>query len=194
MCKYFRSVYAFKIFKDQCPVYIHDLFHPCFTHRYPKRDTFLLYTPCSNIESNISKGFNSLPFSLRHITSLQKGSISVLFSSSITVSIAFLNYITFLNLFSAFTLLLFFFLALYEKHFFSKNAIDANNPNSQLNLPNGTIYRDEQLFMSYQACDWKKKFKLTANLKKAYFSDIAQKKMAYIVRSTDFRLIRSNRP
>ena len=31
-------------------------------------------------------------------------------------------------------------------------------------------------FWSYQACDWKKKFKLTANIKKAYFSDIAQKK------------------
>ena len=33
----------------------------------------------------------------------------------------------------------------------------------------------------------KKKFELTANLKKAYFSDITQKKMVYIVRSTDFR-------
>ena len=70
LCKYFRSVYAFKIFNGQCPDYIHDLFQPCFTHRYPKRDTFLLYTPCGNIESNISKDFNSLPFSLRHITSL----------------------------------------------------------------------------------------------------------------------------
>ena len=28
----------------------------------------------------------------------------------------------------------------------------------------------------YQACDWKKILKLTAELKKAYFSDIAQKK------------------
>ena len=27
-----------------------------------------------------------------------------------------------------------------------------------------------------QACDWKKNLKLTANLKKAYFSDFAQKK------------------
>ena len=45
-------------------------FQPCFTHRYPKRNTFLLYTPCGNIESNISEDFNSLPFSSRHITSL----------------------------------------------------------------------------------------------------------------------------
>ena len=28
----------------------------------------------------------------------------------------------------------------------------------------------------FQACDWEKNFKLTANLKKAYFSDLAQKK------------------
>ena len=62
--------YAFKIFNDQCPDYIHDLFQPCFTHHYAKRDTFLLYTPCGNIESNIIQDFNSLPFSLRHITSL----------------------------------------------------------------------------------------------------------------------------
>ena len=125
MCKYFRSVCAFKIFQWSMSRPYSWCFQPCFTHRYPKIDTFLLYTPCSNIESNISKGFNSLPFSIRHITSLQKGSISVLFSSSITVSIAFLNYITFLNLFSAFTLLLFFFGSLW-KTFFQKNAIDAN--------------------------------------------------------------------
>ena len=31
-------------------------------------------------------------------------------------------------------------------------------------------------FLNFQACDWKKDLKLNANLKKAYFSDIAQKK------------------
>ena len=30
--------------------------------------------------------------------------------------------------------------------------------------------------VAYQACDWKKKLKLTANLKKAFFPDFAQKK------------------
>ena len=45
-----------------------------------------------------------------------KSSISVLFSSSITTSIVFLNNIKFPNLFSAFILLL-FFVALYEKIF-----------------------------------------------------------------------------
>ena len=39
-----------------------------------------------------------------------------------------------------------------------------------------------------QACDWKKILKLTAKLKKAYFSGIAQIKLAYIVSGTVFRL------
>ena len=39
-----------------------------------------------------------------------------------------------------------------------------------------------------------KKLKLTAKLKEANFSDIAQKKMAYIFRSTDFSLFLSKTP
>ena len=39
-----------------------------------------------------------------------------------------------------------------------------------------------------QACDWKKILKLTAKLKKAYFSGIAQITLAYMICGTVFRL------